>query len=108
MIKVLLDLIVVSFLDKYFVKPIYVFGGFGLFSLVVAIFAFTLMVYLRIFEGISFILTPLPLVTVMAFLIGNISILMGLIAEMLVRTYFESQGRTAYVIRELIKFESDE
>lgn len=105
-IKVILDLIVVRFLDRYFVKPIYIFGGFGILSLFVAFLSFGLMVYLRFIEGISMILTPLPLLTVMAFLIGNMSILMGLIAEMLVRTYFESQGRSAYWVRELIKFDS--
>jgi glycosyltransferase involved in cell wall biosynthesis len=104
--KVILDLIVVRFLDKYFVKPIYLFGGFGIFSLVVAALAFLFMLYLRFFESISMIQTPLPLLTVMAFLIGCMSILMGLIAEMLVRTYFESQGRTAYSVRELIKFDT--
>jgi dolichol-phosphate mannosyltransferase len=41
----------------------------------------------------------------MAFLVGNMSILLGLIAEMLVRTYFESQGRSVYFVRELIKFD---
>ena len=104
-VKVILDLIVVRFLDKYFVKPIYIFGGFGIFSLAVSVLAFLFMLYLRLFEGIAMISTPLPLLTVMAFLVGNISILMGLIAEMLVRTYFESQGRTAYTVRELIKFD---
>jgi glycosyltransferase involved in cell wall biosynthesis len=103
--KVILDLIVVRFLDKYFVKPIYLFGGFGIFSLAVGALAFLFMLYLRFFENISMIQTPLPLLTVMAFLVGCMSILMGLIAEMLVRTYFESQGRTAYSVRELIKFD---
>jgi glycosyltransferase involved in cell wall biosynthesis len=105
-VKVILDLIVVRFLDRYFVKPIYIFGGFGIFSLFASFLSFVLMIYLRLVEGISMILTPLPLLTVMAFLIGNISILMGLIAEMLVRTYFESQGRSAYAVRELINFDS--
>jgi hypothetical protein len=53
------------------------------------------------------ILTPLPLLTAMAFLVGILSILMGLVAEMLVRTYFESQGRSAYLVRELVNFASE-
>jgi glycosyltransferase involved in cell wall biosynthesis len=104
-LKVILDLIVVRFLDRYFVKPIYLFGGFGILSVILSWVSFCLMIYLRVFEGISMILTPLPLLTVMTFLIGIISILMGLIAEMLVRTYFESQGRSVYFVRELIKFD---
>jgi len=50
------------------------------------------------------ILTPLPLLTALTPLVGIMSLLMGLLAEMLVRTYFESQGRAAYRVRELINF----
>jgi len=104
-VKVVLDLIVVRFLDKYLSKPIYLFGGSGMLSLLGSFAAFWLMVCLKVFDRISMITTPLPLLTAMMFLVGIVSILMGLIAEMLVRTYFESQGRSAYLIRELIKFE---
>jgi glycosyltransferase involved in cell wall biosynthesis len=104
-VKVILDLIVVKFLDRYMVKPIYVFGGFGLLSLLFAGLSFCLMIGLRLFAGISMIQTPLPLVTVMGILTGVSSILMGLLAEMLVRTYFESQQRANYLVRERINFE---
>jgi glycosyltransferase involved in cell wall biosynthesis len=104
-VKVLLDLTVVKFLDRHFVKPIYVFGGFGIFSLLLSALSAAYMLYLKIFEGVSMILTPLPLMATMAFLVGFISILMGLLAEMLVRTYFESQQRPAYAVRELINFD---
>jgi hypothetical protein len=53
------------------------------------------------------ILTPLPLLAGTTFLLGFVCILLGLIAEMLVRTYFESQDRRAYSVRELINFESE-
>ena len=102
--KVLLDLMVIKFLDRNFVKPIYVFGGFGLVTLLCSFIFGTIMLYLKIFEGISMILTPLPLLTALTFLVGFMSLLMGLLAEMLVRTYFESQGRAAYHVRELINF----
>jgi dolichol-phosphate mannosyltransferase len=46
--------------------------------------------------------TPMPVLAAMTFLIGVISILMGLLAEILVRIYFESQQRTAYSIRSII------
>jgi dolichol-phosphate mannosyltransferase len=106
-VKVILDLLVVKFLDRHFVKPIYVFGGFGIFSLFISGLSFILMIYLRIFEGTSMILTPLPVLTAMTFLVGMMSILMGLLAEMLVRTYFESQQRSAYLVRELINFDDE-
>jgi len=99
-VKVVLDMIVVTFLDRYFVKPIYVFGSVGLASIVGAFLVLSLMVWLRLAEGISMILTPLPLLSALFFLIGTISILMGLLAEMIVRTYFESQGRPVYTVRD--------
>ena len=104
-VKVILDLIVVKFLDRYMVKPIYVFGGFGILSLLFGVVSFAAMIVLKIVDNISMISTPLPLVTVMAVMTGISSILMGLLAEMLVRTYFESQQRTNYHVRERINFE---
>jgi dolichol-phosphate mannosyltransferase len=105
--KVILDLIVVKFLDRYFVKPIYVFGGFGLLCLLAALLSFAYMLYLRIVDGYSMILTPLPVLTALLVSVGVISILLGLVAEMVVRTYFESQNRPAYNVRELINFARD-
>ena len=106
-IKVLLDLMVVMFLHRYFVKPIYVFGGFGLLSFALSAASFVWMLYLKLVLGVSFISTPLPLLTTLTVLVGFISLLMGLLAEMLVRIYFESQGRAAYLVREQINFSSD-
>ncbi len=63
------------------------------------------MIYLKFVDGLSMILTPLPLLTAMTLLVGVLSILMGLLAEMLVRTYFESQGRSPYLVREFVNFE---
>ena len=105
--KVILDLIVVMFLDRFFVKPIYVFGGFGLFSLALSGAAFAWMLYLKLAEDVSFVLTPLPLVATMTFLVGFISILMGLLAEIMIRVYFESQGRKPYWVRRTINFDDD-
>jgi glycosyltransferase involved in cell wall biosynthesis len=104
-IKVVLDLMVVRFLDRYFVKPMYIFGGFGIVVLLISAFSFLVMVYLKIVDGVSMIRTPLPLITAFTFLVGFVAILMGLIAEMMVRTYFESQNRAPYVVRELINFD---
>ena len=102
--KVLLDLMVVKFLERHFVKPIYVFGGFGLFTLFLSVIFMGTLLYLKIFKGVSMILTPLPLLVALTFLVGFMSILMGLLAEMLVRIYFDSEGRAPYHVRELINF----
>jgi glycosyltransferase involved in cell wall biosynthesis len=107
-VKVVLDLIVVKFLDRYLIKPIYVFGGFGLLALLFGFASFVLMILLRLFADVSVISTPLPLVTVMGVTTGISSILMGLLAEITVRTYFESQKRPHYSVRERINFSETE
>jgi glycosyltransferase involved in cell wall biosynthesis len=103
-VKVILDLMVVKFLERYFVKPIYVFGTFGLLSMFLSALSFSALLYLRLVKNISMILTPLPLLTVLFFLVGMMGILMGLLAEALVRTYYESQGRAAYLVRKTLNF----
>jgi glycosyltransferase involved in cell wall biosynthesis len=100
-LKVVLDLIVVKFLSSYATKPIYVFGGFGLFALFSGFVVFATMVYLKLTGIRSFIATPLPLVVVMFLLVGCLSILLGLVAELTVRTYYESQGKRTYAIRDI-------
>ena len=100
--KVVLDMIVVKFLDQYFVKPIYVFGGVGLASMALSFLVLFTAIWLRLFEHVSLIQTPLPLLSVLFFLVGTTSILMGLLAEMIVRTYFESQKRAPYAIHESV------
>jgi dolichol-phosphate mannosyltransferase len=106
--RVILDLCVVKFLDRYLTKPIYVFGVFGLLSLLCSVLSGLLAVYLRLFVGISFILTPLPLLTVMTFIAGVIGILMGLLAEILVRTYFESQQKSVYLVKEVVNIDEND
>ena len=101
-IKVLLDLMVVKFLASYANKPIYVFGGFGLLSIGFSFVAGLVALYLKFFSGISFVSTPLPLLVVLAFITGVMSILMGLIAEIIMRTYYESQGKTVYLVKDTI------
>ena len=103
-VKVVLDLIVVRFLDRWLGKPIYIFGGFGMLCFAVAVISFAYMLWLKFFKDVSMILTPLPLLVVMSIMIGVMSIGLGLVAEIMVRTYFESQGKNTYHIRELINF----
>jgi len=105
--KVLLDLIVVTFLDNYAQKPIYVFGGFGFLSFIAAVLFFLYASYLKIWKGISFIQTPLPLIATMAFVTGIICILMGLLAEMIMRTYYESQQKKVYLIERRVNLETE-
>jgi glycosyltransferase involved in cell wall biosynthesis len=101
-VKVILDLIVVKFLANFAHKPIYLFGGFGFLGLFTAFLAGLYALWLKIFRAVSFIETPLPLLVVMLGLSGFVSILMGLIAELVMRTYYESQSKNIYLVREEI------
>ena len=103
--KVLLDLMVVEFLARYANRPIYVFGGFGFASFAAAFVAGMYAVYLKVFEGVSFILTPLPLLVVMLSVMGGMSLLMGLLAEIVMRTYYESQGKAVYQVKSTANLE---
>ena len=103
--KVLLDLIVIQFLAKYNTKPIYVFGAFGIFNLGVAVLAFFYAVYLKLFFDVSFISTPLLLLVSLTFITGAMSILMGLLAEMLVRIYYETQNKPSYLIKNTVNLD---
>ncbi len=100
-LKVVLDLIVVKFLSSYATKPIYVFGGFGMTSLALALLLFAVTLYLKLAHIRDFVSTPLPLLVVMLALVGFLAILMGLVAELMVRTYYESQGKRIYAVREI-------
>ncbi len=100
--KVILDLMVVKFLLSYSQKPIYVFGGMGLLMILGAILTGGYAIYLKVFKEISFILTPLPLLSVLLLMLGFLSILMGFLAEILTRTYYESQRKPTYQIKETI------
>lgn len=99
--KVIMDLLVILFIERFAEKPIYIFGGFGFFSLVLAFIAFLLMVYYKFWGAKTFVETPLPLLAVIFGIIGIQSILLGLIAEILNRTYHESQNKPIYQIREM-------
>lgn len=99
--KVLLDLIVVKFFMKYSQKPMHIFGSFGLLCLLCSVLCFVLMVYLKVFESTPFIVTPLPLLNVLFAVIGVNAIFMGIIAEMLMRTWFESQNKRTYYISKI-------
>jgi len=103
--KVLLDMLVVRFLDRYLGKPIYIFGGFGVLWMVVSFLTFLYIIYLKFFVNVSMILTPLPLMCMMAFMMGVTSILIGLLAEIVVRIYYESRSKLIYHTRETLNFD---
>jgi glycosyltransferase involved in cell wall biosynthesis len=101
--KVMLDLITVKFLGSYSTKPIYIFGGLGLASALGSILAGLVVLYQKFFSGLPMNRNPLLTLTAVLIMSTIQFILMGLLAEMMVRTYHESQNRPTYVIREILE-----
>jgi len=78
------------------------FGKIGYWLLSLSFLSGCWAVFLKIFKGTYFITTPLPLLTVFLILVGLQFILMGLLAEILIRTHYESQKKPIYLIKEKI------
>jgi glycosyltransferase involved in cell wall biosynthesis len=101
-VKVILDLFTVKFLLDYSHKPMRLFGGTGI-TLMFFSFIMLLSLFIRkVMEGIPILTSPLFSLGVMFFILGFQSILMGLIAELLARTYHESQKKPTYTIRQTL------
>ena len=101
--KVILDLFTVKFLLEYSHKPIRLFGGAGVGLMLLGMLDLAYVFIRRMFYGVPASTSPLLLIGVMLFIMGFQSILMGLIAELLARTYHESQRKTTYTLREIIQ-----
>ncbi len=107
-IKVVLDLFVVKFLNAYASKPIYLFGGVGIFLILIALALMLFLLIRRVGFGVSVFESPFFQMSTMVFILGFQSILMGLIAELLARTYHESQGKRNYTVQKYINFPETE
>jgi glycosyltransferase involved in cell wall biosynthesis len=101
--KVVLDLMTVKFLGSFSTKPIYAFGGLGLFTMLLAILFSWIVVYQKIEFKTDMSGNPLLLLAAVLVITTVQFILMGLLAELLVRTYHESQNRPTYVIKEILE-----
>jgi glycosyltransferase involved in cell wall biosynthesis len=111
-VKVVFDLITIKFMAEYHTKPIYVFGTFGLLAFFISILSGLLAIVLKLANYLGlpanyhadFVQTPLPVLCIVMFAISIQFFLMGLLAELLVRTYHESQDKAIYAVREKIGF----
>jgi glycosyltransferase involved in cell wall biosynthesis len=101
-VKVILDLFTVKFLLDYSHKPMRLFGGTGIILIVGSGILLSALLVRKLVEGISILPSPLFSLGVMFFILGFQSILMGLIAELLARTYHESQRKPTYTIRKVL------
>jgi glycosyltransferase involved in cell wall biosynthesis len=103
-LRVFLDLMTVKLLGSYSTKPMYFFGflGFGLWFL--AILTGLVVIAERLLPPYPYAHNnPLLLVAVFFAIVGVQLILMGLLAELVIRTYHESQGKPTYVIRQVLE-----
>lgn len=106
-LKVLLDMATVKFLNEYSTNPIYAIGGMSLMSFGASLVSFILLLVMKIFWGVDMTGNPLLIVSVFLFLIGLQFLMLGLISEIQVRTYFESVNKEIYKTRHMYK-NSDE
>ena len=101
--KVLLDLVTVKFLLSFSTKPIQLFGGWGLITMGLGLASAVAVVLMKLLHNTDMTGNPLLYLTILLVFVSLQFILMGLLAELLVRTYHESQNRPTYVIREILE-----
>jgi Glycosyltransferases involved in cell wall biogenesis len=99
-IRVLLDLLTVRFLLSYATRPMQIFGLFGLLSMLLGIVINTYLVLLKFITGESLADRPLLLLGTLLLILGVQFMSIGLIGELVVRTYYETQQKPIYVVRE--------
>ena len=107
-IKVIFDLMTIKFMASYQTKPLYMFGFAGLTTFVISFLCAALALLMKLASWphhADFVQTPLPVLTMVMLVLGVQFFFMGLLAEMLVRTYHESQAKPIYAVRERIGFE---
>ena len=104
--KVLLDLIVLKFLSDFSTKPIYFFGGFSFLCFGLSAILMAWSFYLKIFQKVDLDGTPLLIFSAVFVIVGMQLLLMGILADLLMRTYFESQGKKTYQVKEAVNLET--
>jgi len=102
--KVILDLMTVKFLLSYSTKPIQLFGRWGIYTLCAGMLSGAATVYMKLFEQMSMNRNPLLILTAFLLFMGVQFIVLGLLAELSARTYYEAQGKPIYNIKEKLNF----
>ena len=105
--KVLLDLVTVKFLGTFSTKPIYMFGGLGFLSIFLGILASVVTLIQKFVYGVWVHRNPMIFISIFFLLVGSQFVLMGLLAEIMIRIYHESQNRPTYWIRELVNLKEE-
>jgi len=104
-VRVLLDLLTVRFLLSYLARPMQLFGGMGLIFFVLGTLVGLYLTSLKVIYGYRYPIAnrPLLLLAVLLVVVGVQMISMGLLGELVVRTYHETQGKPIYAIREIVE-----
>jgi glycosyltransferase involved in cell wall biosynthesis len=105
-VKVVLDLMAVQFLTRGANKPIYLFGGGGIVLIAASLLGILFLVIRKFAMQIDILTSPIFIMAMLAAMTGFQAILMGLIAELLVRTYHESQQKPTYTLRRVLRREA--
>jgi glycosyltransferase involved in cell wall biosynthesis len=100
--RVILDLITVRFLLSYSTRPIHIFGSLGLSSFLLGLILGVYLSLLKLFTGQQIGGRPLLMLAVLLMLVGVQMVAMGLLGELIVRTYHESQDKPIYTVRQVI------
>src|SRR5262249_18729780 len=101
--SVLLDLVTVRFLGVHGTEPLHAFGALGCLFGALGIATMGILTWLKYTTGVSFIQSPLLLLSALFVILGGQSFLLGLLAEISVRTYYESQQKPVYIIKEMYR-----
>ncbi|MEI6704144.1 MAG: glycosyltransferase family 2 protein [Deltaproteobacteria bacterium] len=101
-LRVILDLLTVKFLMAYSTKPIQLFGKWGVYTMMAGFGAGAMTLYMKVFEHLSMNRNPLLILTAFLLFMGVQFIVLGLLGELNTRTYFESQGKPIYVVKDRI------
>jgi hypothetical protein len=100
-VRVVLDLLTVKFLLNYSTRPLQIFGLVGIMAGVLGAAVLGYLGYVRLFASQSIADRPLLLLGMLLVFIGVQLLTFGLLAELLARTYYESQNKPVYAIREI-------
>jgi glycosyltransferase involved in cell wall biosynthesis len=99
-IRVIIDLLTVRFLLSYSTRPMQIFGLWGLLSMLLGIVINLYLVTLKLLTGEELSTRPLLLLGILLIIVGAQFISLGLIGELVVRTYYETQNKRIYAVRE--------
>lgn len=106
--RVILDLILLKFLTDFSTKPIHFFGSFSTGSFLLSVVFTAYALYLKIFQGIDLDATPLLIFSSVFVIVAVQLLLMGILSDLIMRTYYESQGKKTYLTREVFNAKSKE